>query len=948
MKKLLTRVFSGAFAVALIGGTAFGFASATASESEASRFFSATENAEVFVDYQAPEHIGEYKGIFVKAKDNGDSSVTLNHELDLRAFSAQDVLLRLIPITTEPKETIGDLELSKITVRLTDVADENCFVEMNVQRNPDKAYPYASYASAHGNGQISTGRYINQDGSVRYMSAGNYGREVYTNFYGRARNGMSIASEMKPVTFAYDYDTSCVHTDSSVPYAYKDTVIADLTDSVNMKGDWKGFKSGKVTMTITASSENFSNKDSGFMILNFGGLDLSEKSWSDDDAPFIKIDTLGYAQDELPEAEVFAQYPVYEAIAFDKFDCVYGSGSAERKLSVVVRKEGSTVPVSVKDGYFVPMETGVYEICYSAHDTSGNPVEKILKIKANNISAITHTWSEPLVTTVTVGVKTLLPEYEVAGVYGDYELTTTVYENATGKEIDVKNGGFITEKDGMYVVYVEVKDFLGRTGAFNYYVNAKASTLPVLNSTPTIPSLMILGKEISLPDFEAYDYYSLTGKKSVAEKYYLIKNLDGETLKKVKPNEKFSLESSFGEKVVVEYVAKSYLYEYAVGDSVEVTLLDKSGRVDFSKYFVAKNVTNTVGNYTNESCIAYLFNTDTASVVYGLPLPFNGMEFSFRVPAQANNYDTINVTLVDGSYSNKKVVLSIKASADPDFSDFYLNGEKVGKIYGTFDDTKIEDFLLKINARNEIIDEGGNLVCQVTEYATGEAFEGFTDNICYAEFTFENVTGESCIQFVKNGRQYFDAKTRVDYIEPLIVTCGEYISEQSIGIVTLPGAVAIDAICGRTEVYVEIYNSEEDLVYRTKVGTDSVSFTLRSSGKYTVKYVSEDDSFNPGFSENILSIYRTEPFEVTLSGEVPASAKKGDTIELPSFTVDSTLSSYDSVVYVMMPKGGKLDVTEGLSFKAEQTGEYRVYYYVVYEVENSYLYKLMEYSIEVK
>jgi hypothetical protein len=479
-------------------------------------------------------------------------------------------------------------------------------------------------------------------------------------------------------------------------------------------------------------------------------------------------------------------------------------------------------------------------------------------------------------------------------------------------------------------------------------VNAQASKLPILDTTPTIPQLMMVGKEISLPDFDAYDYYSLTNKKMSAEKYYLFKNADGEVLKKVKPNEKFTLDNSFGESVEVEYVAKSYLYEEMVGDSVSVNLLDKSGTVDFSKYFIAKNVTEVVGNYSNDSCIAYLFNTDEATVVYGLPLPFNGMEFAFRVPGEANNYDTINVTLVDGSYSNKKVELAIKASQDPDFSDFYLNGEKVGKIYGTFDDTKIEDFLLRINGRNEIIDESGNFVCQVTNYATGEVFEGFTDNICYAEFAFENVTGESGIQFVKNGRQYFDAKTKRDYIEPLIVTCGEYVSEQSVGVITLPGAVAIDAICGRTDVYVEVYTADEDLVYRTKVGTSSVSFTLKSSGKYFVKYVSEDDSYNPGFNESILSVYRVEPFEVTISGEVPATAKKGETIKLPSFLVDSSLASYDAVVFVNKPRGGQIDVTESLTFATDQVGEYKVYYYVVYEVENSYLYKLIEYSIMVK
>lgn len=948
MRKLLARIFSGVSALCIIGGVAFGIANASASQSEAEKFFTATQNAEIYVDYQAPEHIGDYKGIFVKAKDNGDSAVTLNYELDLRMFTKDDVLLEIIPITTAPLQTKGDLEVSEITVRFTDVEDENVFVEMSVQRNPDDAYPYASYARARGNGQILTGRHFDANEKLTYHSGNNYGREVKTNFYGRARANMSIEKEMRPMTFAYDYDTSCVHTDGSVPHAYKDTVIADLTDSTNMKGAWEGFVSGRVKMTITASSENFSNKDAGFMILNFGGLDFSQPNWTDEEAPFFKIDTLGYDFDNLPEAEVFARYPVYQAIAFDKYDGVYGSGSAERELTVNVRKAGSTVPVSVQDGYFVPMETGVYEICYRAEDTSGNVAEKVLEIKTNNVSDIRHEWTTPLATDVTVGVKTLIPDCEISGTYGEYTVTTKVYENASGKELTIKDGGFVTERNGIYTVAVTVKDFLDREGNFNYTVTAKAGKTPVLTATPTIPKIMILGKENSLPDFEAYDYYSLTGQKTVAEKYYLFKNADGEVLKKVKPNEKFTLDASYGDSLTIEYVAKSYLYEESVGDSVQVSVLDKSGSVDFTKYFVAENVTSVQGNYLGKTGIAYLFNSDDASVAYGMPLLFNGMEFAFRVPKDAGNYQAIHVTLTDGSLSNKRVTFTIQATSDPDYSDFYLNGEKVGKIYGTFDDTKLEDFLLKINSRNELIDEKGNFVCQVTNYATGEAFEGFTDNVCYAEFTFSSVTGESAIQFVKTGRQYFKADTKVDYIEPSIATFGQYNSEQSVGTITLPGAVAIDAICGRTDVYLEVYTSEEDLVYRTKVTTDSVSFTIKNSGKYFVKYVSEDDRYNMGVLESVLSVYVVEPFEVTLLGEVKANAKKGETVKLPNFSVDSKITSYEAVVFVMKPKGGMIDITDSLSFKAEQSGSYKVYYYVVFEVDNSYLYRLIEYVINVK
>ena len=132
MRKLLVRVFSGIFALGLLGGV-FAMANAAASEPEAGKFFAETKNAQIYVNYQAPEHIGDYKGIFVQAKESGDSSVTLNHVLDLRMFTEKDTLLKVIPITTSPKQTRNDLELTEIIVRLTDVEDENVFVEMNVK-----------------------------------------------------------------------------------------------------------------------------------------------------------------------------------------------------------------------------------------------------------------------------------------------------------------------------------------------------------------------------------------------------------------------------------------------------------------------------------------------------------------------------------------------------------------------------------------------------------------------------------------------------------------------------------------------------------------------------------------------------------------------------------------------------------------------------------------------
>lgn len=186
--------------------------------------FAATKNAEIAADYLAPAHIGEYKGIFVRAPENGASVVTLNHPLDLRMFTAKDVLLELLPVTTKPIAKRSELEISSITVRLTDAENPDVFAEMNVQCNPDAQYPYQSYAKARGDTQVLSGWNYDR-GKEEVFSGGDYGRGVYANFYGRARENVSLTTDIRPVSLSYDYESAQIH--------------ANVTD------EWPGYACGR-------------------------------------------------------------------------------------------------------------------------------------------------------------------------------------------------------------------------------------------------------------------------------------------------------------------------------------------------------------------------------------------------------------------------------------------------------------------------------------------------------------------------------------------------------------------------------------------------------------------------------------------------------------------------------------------------------------------------------
>lgn len=960
-KKLLSFALAFVATMSFLTGVKLVAPKANAQNKPTSDFFTATKNARMITNYQMSDEMGGYKGLFVQAPDNGESTVTLNHELDLRAFTKEDALLSVVPVPNAPIEKVNGIQINSLTIRLTDVEDADIFVEMKVQRNPDDVYPYAGYAQGRGSGQVMTG--INYDNVVpKYYVNGNYGRKVFANFYGRARTDVNVLTDIKPYSFAYDYQTSCVHTLSAAD-GYSSTLVADLRDSDRMSGIFQGFKSGKVVLSVTAASEGFNNKDAGFLITDFGGLDFSQSEWIDDQAPLLTIDTKGYEHSELPRAELFCPYPVFSASAFDKFDGAIGSSSAEKTVEIDVRKAGGE-RVQTQNGFFTPTETGVYEIVYKAIDDSENLAENVLRIYTENPQDITFAWTEELPKTSDVGEKVVLPTGHANGVFGDYETNVEVWFG--GQEISLVNGGFVPQRAGVYQVQVAVKDFLGREAVFAYYVEAIAKQDPVLVSAPTIPVSFLKGKTATLPDFEAYDYYSLAGQKMDAEKYYLIKDENENLIKKVSPNETFTVDESFGEFVYVSYVAKSFLYETQVDGSQKVKIIDNSV-MNFENSFVYENCSivkdQETGKNTNISGdlgIAFLFSDDTASIHLARETLFYGLNLSFRVPEEANAYDKIILTITDAKIANRKVVFTIEktdvkddANVDAEknpfnYSDFYVNGRLAGQIWGNFSDSLVEDFQLKINTRGEIIDARGNLVCKVEDYLTGEPFAGFSDNLCCLSFGFDGVLGESAIQVTNFSDQIIDPTDTEDYVGPVIQFTSAFQYEQSAGKIVLPGAVAVDFVCGRVDVYVEIIlSSTYETVYMGKVGLNEFTVNLQKSGKYSVIYYAEDDSTQAAL-DNVLHVYDTQPFTMTIQGEIKNTAKFGEKVVLPSFTVDDRLSSFDAVLFVICPKGGLLDLTDSLSFVADQTGTYKVYYYVVYEIDNSYSYQMKEFEIVVK
>lgn len=906
-------------------------------------FFSEIENAELIKNYQAPDYVGDYSGILVRARDNGDSTVTLNHELDLRAFTAKDPLIKFVVIPTAPIEKREQLQTDSVTIKLTDVEDENVFVEIVLNANGDATYPWASYMGARGNGQFLSSYRQTTDIFGRGCL-----KDILTNFYARPAHNQPNSD----VTVMFDYASKTVHAEPIAVSPWLGNKVADLTRSDVMGGNWCGFKSGRVRLTVTGGSSVINNKGSGILITQIGNLDLSAESWTDTEAPRLRIDTLGYGENDLPDGKMFEKYPVFAAEAYDMFDTCYGEAKGEKEVSVTVeRVAGNKVTeIPVADGCIVPMDMGAYRIRYRAEDAAGFKSEKTLEFYVRDAFVnISHEWAAPFAEVGCVGEKISVPDDRVLNASGKYEKTYEVFETASGRKLEIIDGAFTPVATGTHTVRVNVSDFLGRTATFEYFADVKARKTPVVFGEPSLPPCLIAGKITSLPDFEAYDYYSVSGERIAAEKTYAIYGASGDMLVKVKPEESFAPRPEWGEKVRIECKVTSVLYS----DSVEyvksnVIVLNRAEEHRLGDYFRKSGITATEYNFSSGRNVTFKFDSEDAKIEFGSPLMLGGMSMAIRVPSGYGNYGSIIITLTDYANASKSVRLAIAkpASSGGENSLFSVNGGEQTQIRGTFDGRLLDDFVINIDSKYGLYDVRGNSLGTLSEYASGEAFEGFTDNMCYATFSFEDVTGDSAMSVILLGNTYFSDSTS-DFLGPVIGLRSPIEIEQYVGEITLPGAVASDVQFGKADTRLLVTAPDGRTVYNGPASAETIQVDAPLNGSYSVSYSARDDRNTPSVALYTVYVYKRTMPEVSTAYEIPTSGKAGEKIALPGIKFEGEIKDVTVFVYVIDPSGRRIDVNKTFEFTPERAGVYEAVYCVIDDADSSYNYKLIRTEITV-
>lgn len=194
-----------------------------------------------------------------------------NKPLDLTGKTEADTIVSFY-ITPEIN---GIADVRDVKVRLTDIYDENNFIEIVVFDNctvENNGGAVATYSGARYSGYDNYVGYKNWGSSdiyynVRYQSEGGYAS------YGQS----FITDDGEPFKFSVNYAAKAVYGNGidGSGNAYLSHCIADFDDSDYFGSPWGGFTTGEAYLTIY--SDMYSKSTFGFTITEILDEDLSEK-----------------------------------------------------------------------------------------------------------------------------------------------------------------------------------------------------------------------------------------------------------------------------------------------------------------------------------------------------------------------------------------------------------------------------------------------------------------------------------------------------------------------------------------------------------------------------------------------------------------------------------------------------------------------------------------------
>ena len=851
-------------------------------------FFDVTNAVNVSYGEYRHKNVSEpQEGVLIDVK-NG-TEIKFNKLLSVEDFETEQVIAAgkgyrdrspgatakpLIDFLIDP-ETYSEVDFDVLTIRLTDSVDKTNYVDIRIHD--------AFYAPDPKSRSVSTVRVgASCNWGMGWSWEEKPGKMNLGEFHiGTSGTGLDLSFRGEPFSDAGVRSAQILYcSKNSRFYSYRGSLEVDQTYFINDLSDpieygnnvWGGFASGKFSVSIIPSS--FTNATGRLLIKSVGKYKLNSEVLTDNIAPTINVDTLGYETYDLPRPVIGKKYPVFNSTVFDNYD-----SNLEASVSVTYRDtvNKKDIDVTVKDGKFDVTKSGAYTIKYEAQDRSGNAADTISLrvITIDSVDDVTlHLASSE--TTVESYSDIVLPSVDdvtATGGTGNISITRQLLD-PQGHAIILTGNNFKPTQVGDYSLVFEGTDYIGNTSELIYTIHSLAITNPVFIEDINIAPVFIKGFKYPLNTIKAVE--TVNGQNVIFDASI-----------KVNEQDYTGPITASGTSMNIKYVATGHSASSSISKDIEVIdVKDGTGRLDQSRYFY--------GNLTaieNRDDITLQSNAD-GEVVFANKLNPDEFYIGMRLVSSYDNAELINLRFTDVADANVTVTFSLDLNEKVIYAPFlptisYTLYENQFALY--YDDASAT---FKDTNQNEL----GTIIRD----DRGLPFYGFSKGF-YLSIGFEGVEGTAKYAVEKLANQVMGYKSNSgDRIKPTIKYNSALPSEQFKGqMFAYPTFEAFDVLSDINQTSIEIRLNGRILVSGDQYCTNT--FEITESGYYSLIYIAKDSSNNQLRIVSSVSVYDDQAPTLEVAKMSKTSYSVGDGVKIPKYTVNDDSGLYYVDVIVILP-----------------------------------------------
>lgn len=877
-----------------------------------------------FSDAASTLYYGEHKtysginGLNVELSTSG--RLLYNAPIEMEGKTKQDDLISFT-ITPQIK---GEADCNYFYVKLEDIYNPDNNITVQIQNSKDSAI----YILASANN--SKNKYgLRPTSGVPDMVYEGKGHTLYKNGWGTYAP-VSFASEKYEVgdeilSFSMDYAErqlffrTTKKTNQYIVFDFDDLGLSDI--------NFKGFESGRAFLSFYATG--LKGSTANVQLKTVDGFELSKKPCAPVESE-IKID----APEVIPHAVVGSTYPCFDAQAFvatnnegELFTSVYYSYYSQIK---------SEVPV-VNSRFTVKYE-GLYTIEYMVKDKFGNRTIETIDVQAvkrDKLSAEVSNDSKYL-----AGVENVIPNLNVNSSYGEENVEIKVFGKFAGEEeFEIKEGRFVPDRVGEYVIKYQVSDFAD-TIFVEHKINVENNDTPIFLNDPVYDEYIIANASYKVIPMTAVVYVG--GHKesvNVTTKINRLNERKGLVGEGSIQNDSFAVsECAFVEIIYTATYGDNVTTHSIVRPVINVGYGDK---LSMEKYFVDK-----IGRASCEPKKLELRYTYTSlTSVDGV----GRMQFARDVVADKFestfgklSHDNIKLNVYLRDRINEKEQIKLTYYVLPNNIINFLINDQLFMFYNKNLLTELTTLTYSEYEKKIVLD--GTQYCTVKSYMNGEEFTGFSSNYIYMEIELEGIETDTSFSVGSVCNQVF-GNYKYDSVKPyysLAKNAGLQLLNTKYTIEPTYFADVLDPnITYSMTVYMpdkSIAKSVDGIELKNVSDTSrAYEIMLSSYGDYAIRFTVTDFSGNcheqVGYS---IIVKDTVSPTITLAN-LKTEVKVGEVIEFPEIIVSDDITAAEELtifVNVYAPTGiiSRWNVGDALVIQA--AGEYVVQVFC-YDLSNN-------------